>query len=173
MPEVPISIEVPSLGYKEAIIYLPVVPRRAEMPVSEAAVGGGSEGDEGSKEEGDNKRERDQRHHQGKGIEMPAIGYEGDTSEEVISYIEIGDLPRVPVPKAEILATAGTTSVVSVGATLGATALFKRLVSIMKPMLKRAAKQMMRANDVGGMERVSWGRSRLIERKLNAVSRHD
>ena len=44
----------------------------------------------------------------------------------------------VPLPTPEILATATTTAVVSVAATLTATAIFKWLVTAMKPVLKQA-----------------------------------
>ena len=43
----------------------------------------------------------------------------------------------IPIPQNEILITAGTTAAVSVVATLTATALFKRLVQIMKPVFKK------------------------------------
>ena len=43
----------------------------------------------------------------------------------------------VPMPTNEILVTAGTTAVVSVAATLTATAVFKRLVDLMKPIVKQ------------------------------------
>tara|TARA_R100001463_G_scaffold5_3_gene11 strand:+ start:330 stop:764 length:435 start_codon:yes stop_codon:yes gene_type:complete len=43
---------------------------------------------------------------------------------------------EVPVPSGEILVTAATTAFVSVAATLSATALFKYLVTLMKPVFK-------------------------------------
>ena len=45
---------------------------------------------------------------------------------------------EVPVPSGEILVTAATTAVVSVAATLSATALFKYLVTLFKPVFKQA-----------------------------------
>ena len=45
---------------------------------------------------------------------------------------------EVPVPSSEILVTAATTAFVSVAATLSATALFKYLVTLMKPVFKQA-----------------------------------
>lgn len=45
---------------------------------------------------------------------------------------------EVPVPSGEILVTAATTAFVSVAATLSATALFKYLVTLMKPVFKQA-----------------------------------
>mgnify|MGYP003133719699 CR=1 FL=1 len=44
---------------------------------------------------------------------------------------------EVPVPSGEILVTAATTAFVSVAATLSATALFKYLVTLMKPVFKQ------------------------------------
>ena len=48
---------------------------------------------------------------------------------------------KLPVPENEILITAGTTAVVSVAATLTATAAFKWAVTAMKPILKTAWKK--------------------------------
>ena len=45
---------------------------------------------------------------------------------------------EVPVPSGEILVTAATTAFVSVAATLTATALFKHLVTLFKPIFKQA-----------------------------------
>ena len=55
--------------------------------------------------------------------------------------IRYGEVPvldkEIPVPSAEILSTAATTATVSVAATLTATAIFKQLVSVMKPIIKK------------------------------------
>lgn len=48
---------------------------------------------------------------------------------------------KLPVPESEILITAGTTAVISVAATLTATAAFKWVVTAMKPILKTAWKK--------------------------------
>ena len=48
----------------------------------------------------------------------------------------------MPVPENEILVTAGTTAVVSVAATLTATAAFKWAVTAMKPILKTTWKKL-------------------------------
>ena len=57
------------------------------------------------------------------------------------SQIRYFDVPgtdiEVPVPSNEILVTAGTTATVSVAATLTATAVFKRTVSVLKPIIKK------------------------------------
>ena len=49
---------------------------------------------------------------------------------------------RMPVPENEILVTAGTTAVVSVAATLTATAAFKWAVTALKPILKTTWKKL-------------------------------
>lgn len=55
-----------------------------------------------------------------------------------IRYIEIPGIEQpVPIPTNEVLATAGTTATVSVAAGLAATSIFKRLVSVMKPVIKK------------------------------------
>jgi len=55
-----------------------------------------------------------------------------------IRYIDIpGTDITVPLPTNEILATATTTATVSVAATLTATAVFKRTVSLIKPIIKK------------------------------------
>ena len=54
-----------------------------------------------------------------------------------IRYIDVpGTDTSIPLPTNEILATAGTTAVVSVAATLTATSVFKWCVNLMKPVLK-------------------------------------
>ena len=54
---------------------------------------------------------------------------------------------KVPVPENEILVTAGTTAVVSVAATLTATAAFKWAVTAMKPILKTTWKKISKLKD--------------------------
>ena len=73
---------------------------------------------------------------------------EGEASEETdkpevkqpgIKQIDIPFTDKqMPVPETEILVTATTTAVVSVAATLTATAAFKYVVTAMKPILKTA-----------------------------------
>ena len=71
----------------------------------------------------------------------PPEGVEAEASDEPESTgIRKIDIPftdfKMPVPENEILVTAGTTAVVSVAATLTATAAFKWAVTAMKPILK-------------------------------------
>ena len=76
---------------------------------------------------------------------------EGEASEETEKpVVQPGmrkiDIPftdkEMPVPETEILVTATTTAVVSVAATLTATAAFKWVVTAMKPILKTAWKKL-------------------------------
>ena len=72
------------------------------------------------------------------------------TDEPEATGIRKVDIPftdlKMPVPENEILVTAGTTAVVSVAATLTATAAFKWVVTAMKPILKTAWKKLSQKN---------------------------
>ena len=65
-------------------------------------------------------------------MEIPSINIPSVENIETIS---------IPLPENEILITASTTAVVSVAATLTATAAFKWVVTAMKPILKTAWKK--------------------------------
>ena len=73
-------------------------------------------------------------------------GVQAEASEEVDTGIRNVNIPiidfNVPLPENEILITASTTAVVSVAATLTATAAFKWVVTAMKPILKSAWKKL-------------------------------
>ena len=70
---------------------------------------------------------------------------EQGTATNPTAGIKQVDIPiikvKVPVPESEILITAGTTAVISVAATLTATAAFKWLITAMKPILKTTWKK--------------------------------
>ena len=72
---------------------------------------------------------------------------EGKPAKEKPQAAEVTriDIPftdlQFPVPKEEILVTAGTTASVSVIATLTVTSLFKQTVKIMKPIIMQLAKR--------------------------------
>ena len=72
-------------------------------------------------------------------------GVQAEASEEADTGIRNVNIPildfDVPLPENEILITASTTAVVSVAATLTATAAFKWVVTAMKPILKTAWKK--------------------------------
>ena len=73
-------------------------------------------------------------------------GVQAEQTDEVDTGIRNVNIPiidfNVPLPKNEILITASTTAVVSVAATLTATAAFKWVVTAMKPILKTAWKKL-------------------------------
>ena len=73
------------------------------------------------------------------------------TDEPETTGIRQVDIPftdfQMPVPENEILVTAGTTAVVSVAATLTATAAFKWAVTALKPILKTAWKKLSQSKD--------------------------
>ena len=85
---------------------------------------------------------------------------------EVTEVVVPGTQLKIPVPKAEILSAAATTSVISVGATLAATSMFKRLVQIFKPTFKAVAKKIQKLR---GKPVKTWARQRLSERHQRKV----
>ena len=81
-------------------------------------------------------------------LEAPE-GVQAEAKDEPEQGLRKVDIPftdfKLPVPENEILVTAGTTAVVSVAATLTATAAFKWAVTAMKPILKTAWKKISRS----------------------------
>ena len=73
-------------------------------------------------------------------------GVQAEATEETDTGIRNVNIPiidfQVPLPENEILITASTTAVVSVAATLTATAAFKWVVTAMKPILKTTWKKL-------------------------------
>ena len=73
-------------------------------------------------------------------------GVQPETTDDVDTGIRNVNIPiidfDVPLPENEILITASTTAVVSVAATLTATAAFKWVVTAMKPILKTTWKKL-------------------------------
>ena len=78
-------------------------------------------------------------------------GTQPEPTEEAPTGIRQIDIPiidvKMPLPENEILITASTTAVVSVAATLTATAAFKWVVTAMKPILKTAWKKIRLSKD--------------------------
>ena len=91
----------------------------------------------------------------------PVIELPETLAAEVAQLVVPGTSVKIPVPKAEILSAAATTSVISVGATLAATSMFKRLVSVMKPAFKAVAAKVQKLR---GKKIETWARQRLRER---------
>ena len=75
--------------------------------------------------------------------ELPPVKLPTDIRQVEIPFADV----EVPLPSNEILVTAGTTAVVSVAATLSATAVFKWTVSAMKPILKTAWTKLTKKKD--------------------------
>ena len=84
-------------------------------------------------------------------LEAPE-GVQAEAKDEPEQGLRKVDIPftdfKMPVPENEILVTAGTTAVVSVAATLTATAAFKWAVTAMKPILKTAWKKLSQKSKV-------------------------
>ena len=78
-------------------------------------------------------------------------GTQPEATEEAPTGIRQIDIPiidvKMPLPENEILITASTTAVVSVAATLTATAAFKWVVTAMIPILKTAWKKIRSSKD--------------------------
>ena len=78
-------------------------------------------------------------------LEAPE-GVQAEAKDEPEQGLRKVDIPftdfKMPVPENEILVTAGTTAVVSVAATLTATAAFKWAVTALKPILKTTWKKL-------------------------------
>jgi hypothetical protein len=91
----------------------------------------------------------------------PFVPYE----PEVESQVETIELPggfEMPVPKQEIMitavSTAGAAAIVSVGATMVAGDLFKRIVSISKPVIKAVLKKLAKLRKTAPPQ--TWARQR-------------
>ena len=88
-------------------------------------------------------------------LEAPE-GVQAEATDEPEQGLRKVDIPftdfKMPVPENEILVTAGTTAVVSVAATLTATAAFKWAVTALKPILKTAWKKL---SQLKGNQKVS------------------
>lgn len=71
----------------------------------------------------------------------PPKGVEAESNDTTNTGVKTVDIPifnfKLPVPENAILITAGSTAVVSVAATLTATAIFKWCVTAMKPLIKK------------------------------------
>ena len=78
---------------------------------------------------------------------------------------------QIPVPRAEIVSAAAITSVISVTATLTVTSLFKKLVSVFKPVISNLLKKI---DKIRNKKPLTFGRQRLElrrHRRLHKVKR--
>ena len=88
-------------------------------------------------------------------------------ASEVVNSVALPGGIEIPIPKPEILVAAGTTATVSVGATLLATSVFKKCVSVLKPAIKQVINRVQRKL---GKKPVSWSRQRLAQRRRKSPS---
>lgn len=100
-------------------------------------------------------------------IELPSLVEDEDDSipepelEGVITVQVLG-IP-VPMPEPEILVAAGATATVSVAATLASTSILKKVISIMKPLIKKIMTLVLKK--FGKKPPKSWARERLEQRQ--------
>lgn len=87
---------------------------------------------------------------------------------EVISSLTLPGGFSLPLPKPEILVAAGTTAAVSVAATLTATAVFKKCVSALKPVIKQVINRIQKKL---GKTPQSWSRQRLAQRHRRLLNK--
>ena len=100
-------------------------------------------------------------------IELPSLVEDEDDSipepelEGVITVQVLG-IP-IPMPEPEILVAAGATATVSVAATLASTSILKKVISIMKPLIKKIMTLVLKKS--GKKPPKSWARERLEQRQ--------
>ena len=86
---------------------------------------------------------------------------------ETTSITIPGTSVELPVPTAEILSAAATTSVVSVGAALIGTSIFKQLVSLFKPVINQLWKQIQKKR---GKSTLTWARAKRLRKGRRQVT---
>ena len=100
-------------------------------------------------------------------IEVPSLVEDEDDSipepelEGVITVQVLG-IP-IPMPEPEILVAAGATATVSVAATLASTSILKKVISVMKPLIKKIMTLILKK--FGKKPPKSWARERLEQRQ--------
>jgi outer membrane biosynthesis protein TonB len=95
--------------------------------------------------------------------ELPSLPSEESTETGTIDGVTTVNVfgLGIPMPEPDILVAAGATATVSVGATLASTAIYKRLVTAFKPMIKKIINSYQKLQ---GKETTSWARERLAQR---------
>ena len=143
----PKALEIPrvTLDQPKALIpsYRPLVVPPSDLRAPEGVKA------EGEAEKNTEKKEQPK---------QPEVSLPKEVTEFTIPFTDY----QIPVPKQEILVAAGTTASVSVVATLTATAVFKRSVQILKPLIQQVVKKVQRGR---GKEVPSWSRQRLAQRR--------
>ena len=125
-----------------------------------------------SKEQNEGKEHQQKQQNQGlppvqtTPVELPSIDQYDDDSlpEEIegVTTVDVLGLP-IPMPKPEILVAAGATATVSVAATLATTSILKKLISVMKPLIKKI--MTLALKKFGKTPPKSWARERLEQRQ--------
>jgi len=91
-----------------------------------------------------------------------------------IQTIEVPFIGKVPAPKPEIIvtavSTAGVASVASVGGTLAATALFKHIITLAKPLITFGLKKLAKVR--GKNPPLTWARARAEQRRHKSGKSH-
>ena len=108
----------------------------------------------------------------------PALGKPPIDLVPEIAEIQTVELPiigvEIPLPRTEILVTAGTTagvsSVVAVSGTLFATTLFRQLQPILKPIFKTILKKLAKIRKKPAPR--TWARERLLQKRLKVAASH-
>jgi len=139
-----VTLEIPTA---EIPSYRPLVvpPSDLQGPPGVASAGG-------------EEKDKDQK----QSTKQPEISLPKEVTSFTIPFTDY----EVPVPKQEILVAAGTTASVSVVATLTATAVFKRCVQALKPVITQLVKRIQKKR---GKEVPSWARQRLVLRRSRYV----
>ena len=142
----PPALEIPrvTLDQPKALIpsYRPLV-----VPPSDL------QGPPGVSSEGGEQKSKEEKQKQ----QTPEISLPKEVTSFTIPFTDY----EVPVPRQEILVAAGTTASVSVVATPTATAVFKRSVQVLKPLVNQIVKKIQQKR---GKKTLSWARQRLVQR---------
>jgi len=91
-----------------------------------------------------------------------------------IQTVEVPFIGKIPAPKPEIIvtavSTAGVASVASVGGTLAATALFKHIITLAKPLITFGLKKLAKVR--GKKPPLTWARARAEQRRHKSGKNH-
>ena len=146
-PNLPKAIDLPTIDFRPPTAYVPSY-KPIVVPPSDLRAPPGVASEGGEKKDKDQKQQPKQ----------PEISLPKEVTSFTIPFTDY----EIPVPKQEILVAAGTTASVSVVATLTATAVFKRCVQVLKPVVTQLVKRIQKKR---GKEVLSWSRQRLVQRR--------
>lgn len=171
--ELPPELELPQLNieYPSIAAPPPVLPSAAQMrqdvtkELAEAQVE--REEEEEKEREEEKQRSQEAQSQQKNGQPINRLTTEKPVFKEVTEITIPGTDIEIPVPRGEILSTAivtaGASSVAAVAGTLVASALLKRLVPLLKPVIKIGVKRLAKLRGRPAPE--TFGRQRLKQRR--------